>query len=105
MARLPWQLPLCVHPQVVRHDGLLLQLWDRWRPRQGGSLESFFFPFIKINIILTSLQILKSSLFVVSAEIGDFDETQSWQHLLHNKYLPDQDAIRDKITECHRKHV
>lgn len=40
-----------------------------------------------------------------SAEIGDFDETQSWQHLLHNKYLPDQDAIRDKITECHRKHV
>lgn len=40
-----------------------------------------------------------------SAEIGDFDETQSWQHLLHNKYLPDQDDIRDKITECHRKHV
>lgn len=40
-----------------------------------------------------------------SAEIGDFDETQSWQHLLHNKYLPDQDAIRDKITDCHRKHV
>uniref|UniRef100_A0A3Q3FHK2 FERM, RhoGEF (ARHGEF) and pleckstrin domain protein 1 (chondrocyte-derived) n=1 Tax=Labrus bergylta TaxID=56723 RepID=A0A3Q3FHK2_9LABR len=39
------------------------------------------------------------------AEIGDFDETQSWQHLLHNKYLPDQDAIRDKITDCHRKHV
>lgn len=39
------------------------------------------------------------------AEIGDFDETQSWQHLLHNKYLPDQDDIRDKITECHRKHV
>lgn len=39
------------------------------------------------------------------AEIGDFDETQSWQHLLHNKYLPDQDAIRDKIMECHRKHT
>lgn len=39
------------------------------------------------------------------AEIGDFDETQSWQHLLHNKYLPDQDAIRDKIIDSHRKHV
>uniref|UniRef100_A0AAV2LE80 FERM, ARHGEF and pleckstrin domain-containing protein 1 n=1 Tax=Knipowitschia caucasica TaxID=637954 RepID=A0AAV2LE80_KNICA len=38
-------------------------------------------------------------------EIGDFDETQSWQHLLHNKYLPDQDAIRDKIMDCHRKHA
>uniref|UniRef100_A0A3Q3WLU1 FERM, ARHGEF and pleckstrin domain-containing protein 1 n=1 Tax=Mola mola TaxID=94237 RepID=A0A3Q3WLU1_MOLML len=42
---------------------------------------------------------------IIQSEIGDFDDTQSWQHLLHNKYLPDQDAIRDKITECHRKHV
>ncbi|XP_041637539.1 FERM, ARHGEF and pleckstrin domain-containing protein 1-like [Cheilinus undulatus] len=42
---------------------------------------------------------------IIQSEIGDFDETQSWQHLLHNKYLPDQDAIRDKITDCHRKHV
>nr|XP_020475302.1 FERM, RhoGEF and pleckstrin domain-containing protein 1-like isoform X2 [Monopterus albus] len=42
---------------------------------------------------------------IVQSEIGDFDETQSWQHLLHNKYLPDQDAIRDKIIDCHRKHV
>ncbi|KAM3585079.1 uncharacterized protein V6R79_006737 [Siganus canaliculatus] len=42
---------------------------------------------------------------IIQSEIGDFDETQSWQHLLHNKYLPDQDAIRDKIMECHRKHV
>nr|XP_046237982.1 FERM, ARHGEF and pleckstrin domain-containing protein 1-like [Scatophagus argus] len=42
---------------------------------------------------------------IIQSEIGDFDETQSWQHLLHNKYMPDQDAIRDKIIECHRKHV
>uniref|UniRef100_A0A8C6TX29 FERM, ARHGEF and pleckstrin domain-containing protein 1 n=1 Tax=Neogobius melanostomus TaxID=47308 RepID=A0A8C6TX29_9GOBI len=42
---------------------------------------------------------------IIQSEIGDFDETQSWQHLLHNKYLPDQDAIRDKIMDCHRKHV
>ncbi|TDG96046.1 hypothetical protein EPR50_G00235670 [Perca flavescens] len=42
---------------------------------------------------------------IIQSEIGEFDETQSWQHLLHNKYLPDQDAIRDKITDCHRKHV
>ncbi|XP_030209234.1 FERM, ARHGEF and pleckstrin domain-containing protein 1 isoform X3 [Gadus morhua] len=42
---------------------------------------------------------------IIQSEIGDFDETQSWQHLLHNKYLPDQDALRDKITDCHRKHV
>ncbi|XP_028256060.1 FERM, ARHGEF and pleckstrin domain-containing protein 1-like isoform X2 [Parambassis ranga] len=42
---------------------------------------------------------------VIQSEIGDFDETQSWQHLLLNKYLPDQDAIRDKIIDSHRKHV
>uniref|UniRef100_A0A673BYT2 FERM, ARHGEF and pleckstrin domain-containing protein 1 n=1 Tax=Sphaeramia orbicularis TaxID=375764 RepID=A0A673BYT2_9TELE len=42
---------------------------------------------------------------IIQSEIGDFDETQSWQHLLHNKYLPDQDAIRDKIMDCHRQHV
>uniref|UniRef100_A0A1A7YGC6 FERM, ARHGEF and pleckstrin domain-containing protein 1 n=2 Tax=Iconisemion striatum TaxID=60296 RepID=A0A1A7YGC6_9TELE len=42
---------------------------------------------------------------IIQSEIGDFDETQSWQHLLHNKYLPDQDAIRDKIIDAHRKHV
>uniref|UniRef100_A0A3B5MG17 FERM domain-containing protein n=1 Tax=Xiphophorus couchianus TaxID=32473 RepID=A0A3B5MG17_9TELE len=42
---------------------------------------------------------------IIQSEIGDFDETQSWQHLLHNKYLPDQDAIRDKIVDCHRQHV
>uniref|UniRef100_A0A3Q2NVA2 FERM domain-containing protein n=1 Tax=Fundulus heteroclitus TaxID=8078 RepID=A0A3Q2NVA2_FUNHE len=29
---------------------------------------------------------------IIQSEIGDFDETQSWQHLLHNKYLPDQDT-------------
>ncbi|XP_030611557.1 FERM, ARHGEF and pleckstrin domain-containing protein 1-like [Archocentrus centrarchus] len=42
---------------------------------------------------------------IIQSEIGDFDETQSWQHLLHNKYLPDQDAIRDEIMDCHREHV
>uniref|UniRef100_A0A669E754 FERM, ARHGEF and pleckstrin domain-containing protein 1 n=1 Tax=Oreochromis niloticus TaxID=8128 RepID=A0A669E754_ORENI len=42
---------------------------------------------------------------IIQSEIGDFDETQSWQHLLHNKYLPDQDAIRDEIIDCHREHV
>lgn len=42
---------------------------------------------------------------IVQSEIGDFDEVQSFQHLLHNKYMPNQDALMDKITEYHRKHV
>lgn len=59
-----------------------------------------------IKLILTNIKFLPlPPPLPASAEIGDFDETQSWQHLLHNKYLPDQDDIRDKITECHRKHV
>ncbi|KAL1021690.1 hypothetical protein UPYG_G00016670 [Umbra pygmaea] len=42
---------------------------------------------------------------IIQSEIGDFDEVQSFQHLLHNKYIPDQDVLMDKITEYHRKHV
>ncbi|KAM9396013.1 FERM, ARHGEF and pleckstrin domain-containing protein 1-like isoform 1-T1 [Salvelinus alpinus] len=42
---------------------------------------------------------------IVQSEIGDFDEVQSFQHLLHNKYMPNQDALMDKITEYHQKHV
>ncbi|XP_030636646.1 FERM, ARHGEF and pleckstrin domain-containing protein 1 isoform X3 [Chanos chanos] len=42
---------------------------------------------------------------IVQSEIGDFDEVQCRQHLLNNKYIPDQDALMDKITEYHRKHV
>ncbi|KPP63762.1 FERM, RhoGEF and pleckstrin domain-containing protein 1-like, partial [Scleropages formosus] len=42
---------------------------------------------------------------IVQSEIGDFDEIQSRQHLLYNKYIPEQDALLDKILECHRKHA
>ncbi|XP_036396148.1 FERM, ARHGEF and pleckstrin domain-containing protein 1-like isoform X2 [Megalops cyprinoides] len=42
---------------------------------------------------------------IVQSEIGDFDEAQSRQHLLTNKYVPDQEALMDKITEFHRKHI
>uniref|UniRef100_A0A9J7Y557 FERM, ARHGEF and pleckstrin domain-containing protein 1 n=1 Tax=Cyprinus carpio carpio TaxID=630221 RepID=A0A9J7Y557_CYPCA len=42
---------------------------------------------------------------IVQSEIGDFDEVQCKQHLLNNKYIPEQDALMDKIIEYHRKHV
>ncbi|KAL2088002.1 hypothetical protein ACEWY4_016830 [Coilia grayii] len=42
---------------------------------------------------------------IVQSEIGDFDDVQSRQHLLNNKYIPDQDALTDKIIDYHRKHV
>lgn len=45
------------------------------------------------------------SVSMVAAEIGDFDEVQCKQHLLNNKYSPEQDTLMDKIIEYHRKHV
>ncbi|KAJ8350265.1 hypothetical protein SKAU_G00253950 [Synaphobranchus kaupii] len=42
---------------------------------------------------------------IVQSEIGDFDENQSREHLLTNRYMPDQEALTDKIMECHRKHI
>lgn len=45
------------------------------------------------------------SVSMVAAEIGDFDEVQCKQHLLNNKYIPEQDVLMDKIIEYQRKHV
>ncbi len=45
------------------------------------------------------------SVSMVAAEIGDFEEVQCKQHLLNNKYIPEQDALMDKIIEYQRKHV
>uniref|UniRef100_A0A8C1F8A4 FERM, ARHGEF and pleckstrin domain-containing protein 1 n=1 Tax=Cyprinus carpio carpio TaxID=630221 RepID=A0A8C1F8A4_CYPCA len=42
---------------------------------------------------------------IVQSEIGDFDEVQCKQHLLNNKYIPEQDTLMDKIIEYHRKHI
>lgn len=42
---------------------------------------------------------------IVQSEIGDFDEVQCKQHLLNNKYIPDQDALMDRVMEYHQKHV
>ncbi|XP_052448988.1 FERM, ARHGEF and pleckstrin domain-containing protein 1-like isoform X1 [Carassius gibelio] len=42
---------------------------------------------------------------IVQSEIGDFDEVQCKQHLLNNKYIPEQDTLMEKIIEYHRKHV
>ncbi|KAJ8389772.1 hypothetical protein AAFF_G00114780 [Aldrovandia affinis] len=42
---------------------------------------------------------------IVQSEVGDFDEAQSRHHLLTNRYIPDQEALMDKISECYRKHT
>uniref|UniRef100_A0A8C9TSX0 FERM, ARHGEF and pleckstrin domain-containing protein 1 n=1 Tax=Scleropages formosus TaxID=113540 RepID=A0A8C9TSX0_SCLFO len=42
---------------------------------------------------------------IIQSEIGDYDEAQTRQHLLNNKYVPDQEALMDKIAEFHRKHI
>eukprot|EP00076_Gallus_gallus_P040400 XP_025005938.1 FERM, ARHGEF and pleckstrin domain-containing protein 1 isoform X3 [Gallus gallus] len=42
---------------------------------------------------------------IVQSEIGDFDETIDREHLAKNKYIPQQEALEDKIMEFHRKHT
>uniref|UniRef100_A0A674E0R5 FERM, ARHGEF and pleckstrin domain-containing protein 1 n=1 Tax=Salmo trutta TaxID=8032 RepID=A0A674E0R5_SALTR len=41
---------------------------------------------------------------IIQSEIGDFEESQSRQHLLNNSYIPDQMALMDKIMEFHSKN-
>ncbi|XP_043854916.1 FERM, ARHGEF and pleckstrin domain-containing protein 1 [Dromiciops gliroides] len=42
---------------------------------------------------------------IVQSEIGDFDETVDREHLAKNKYIPQQDALEDKIVEFHHNHI
>ncbi|XP_078077666.1 FERM, ARHGEF and pleckstrin domain-containing protein 1-like [Mustelus asterias] len=42
---------------------------------------------------------------IVQSEIGDFDETLIREHLEKNKYIPQQEALEDKIADFHRRHV
>ncbi|XP_054830898.1 FERM, ARHGEF and pleckstrin domain-containing protein 1 isoform X2 [Eublepharis macularius] len=42
---------------------------------------------------------------IVQSEIGDFDETIDREHLVKNKYIPQQEALEDKIMEFHRNHI
>ncbi|XP_058526500.1 FERM, ARHGEF and pleckstrin domain-containing protein 1 [Ochotona princeps] len=42
---------------------------------------------------------------IVQSEIGDFDEALDREHLAKNKYVPQQDALEDKIVEFHHNHV
>lgn len=44
-------------------------------------------------------------LCVLVAEIGDFDEASDREHLAKNKYIPQQDALEDKIVEYHHNHM
>ncbi|XP_052349725.1 FERM, ARHGEF and pleckstrin domain-containing protein 1 isoform X2 [Oncorhynchus keta] len=42
---------------------------------------------------------------IIQSEIGDFEESQSRQHLLNNSYIPDQVALIDRIMEFHSNNV
>lgn len=49
--------------------------------------------------------IYRKTLFPISAEIGDFEESQCRSHLLNNNYIPEQMPLIDKIMEFHSKHM
>ncbi|KAM3933531.1 FERM, ARHGEF and pleckstrin domain-containing protein 1 isoform 1-T1 [Leptodactylus fuscus] len=41
---------------------------------------------------------------IVQSEIGDFDEAADREHLAKNTYMPQQEALEEKIMEFHRNH-
>ncbi|XP_044146546.1 FERM, ARHGEF and pleckstrin domain-containing protein 1-like [Bufo gargarizans] len=41
---------------------------------------------------------------IVQSEVGDFDEAVDREHLAKNTYMPQQDALEEKIMEYHRNH-
>lgn len=42
---------------------------------------------------------------LISAEIGDYDESLDREHLKTSEYLPRQARALEKILELHRKHM
>ncbi|XP_069746442.1 FERM, ARHGEF and pleckstrin domain-containing protein 1-like isoform X2 [Narcine bancroftii] len=42
---------------------------------------------------------------IIQSEIGDFDESICSEHLAKYKYIPQQDALEERIKEFHRSHV
>ncbi|MFT7808131.1 FERM, RhoGEF and pleckstrin domain-containing protein 1-like isoform X4 [Arapaima gigas] len=42
---------------------------------------------------------------IIQSEVGDYDEAQTRQHLLNNQYVPNQEALMDKIAEFHHRHI
>ncbi|XP_072884474.1 FERM, ARHGEF and pleckstrin domain-containing protein 1 isoform X1 [Hemitrygon akajei] len=42
---------------------------------------------------------------IIQSEIGDFDEDVFSEHLAKHKYIPQQDALEEKIKEFHRQHI
>ncbi|XP_055492649.1 FERM, ARHGEF and pleckstrin domain-containing protein 1 [Leucoraja erinacea] len=51
----------------------------------------------------TSAALLASH--IIQSEIGDFDEAVFSEHLSKHKYVPQQEALEEKIKELHRGHV
>ncbi|XP_075056029.1 FERM, ARHGEF and pleckstrin domain-containing protein 1 isoform X1 [Mixophyes fleayi] len=41
---------------------------------------------------------------IVQSEIGDFDEAVDREHLSKNIYMPQQDALEEKVMEYHQNH-
>uniref|UniRef100_A0A8C9TC11 FERM, ARHGEF and pleckstrin domain-containing protein 1 n=1 Tax=Scleropages formosus TaxID=113540 RepID=A0A8C9TC11_SCLFO len=101
--------------QITRPKNMILRFMVKFfPPDQAQLLEELtrylFALQIKYDLACGHLTCNESSAallvsHIVQSEIGDFDEIQSRQHLLYNKYIPEQDALLDKILECHRKHA
>lgn len=77
---------LTVKKETVPRSFKAVSLWPNHFPTFVTGISNITFP-------------------VISAEIGDFEESQCRSHLLNNNYIPDQMPLIDKIMEFHSKHM
>uniref|UniRef100_A0A8I5TD61 FERM, ARHGEF and pleckstrin domain-containing protein 1 n=1 Tax=Pongo abelii TaxID=9601 RepID=A0A8I5TD61_PONAB len=84
--------PLCLTPSSVDLRRYLFALQVKQDLAQG-----------RLTCNDTSAALLISH--IVQSEIGDFDEALDREHLAKNKYIPQQDALEDKIVEFHHNHI
>lgn len=62
-------------------------------------------PFAPGNHLFSSIRCGILTLFLFTAEIGDFEESKCRSHLLNNNYIPDQMPLIDKIMDFHSRHM
>ncbi|MGH0138098.1 UNVERIFIED_CONTAM: hypothetical protein FKN15_003642 [Acipenser sinensis] len=89
---------VCTHLNLIEGDYFGLEYQDHRKMTVKQDLASS-----RLTCNDSSAALLVSH--IVQSEIGDFDEVQSRRHLRENKYIPDQEALEDKIAEFHGKHV
>lgn len=83
--------------KATREHFPVLHLWFKEKTQHT--------PFAPGNRLFSSIRCGIITLFLFTAEIGDFEESKCRSHLLNNNYIPDQMPLIDKIMDFHSRHM